>query len=202
MSKERRAFRRPQPTRSYRKIFLIAVEGAKTEPAYFRLLNESNSVIDIRCVRGAHESSPPQVLDHLTREINRTTLKKTDEAWLVVDKDSWTDDQLRPLYAWSQETDNHRFKRGFALSNPNFEYWLLLHFENGTRVSSPRKCSERLRYHIPDYNKDIDRTKYTPERVRIAIQRAKQRYNGEDSNWTKAVGSTTVYKLVEKILDA
>ena len=57
-------------------------------------------------------------------------IKTTDEAWVVVDKDQWGDAQLNSLFRWSQSSTNF----GFALSNPKFEYWLLLHFEDGNNV--------------------------------------------------------------------
>lgn len=58
--------------------------------------------------------------DHLRQE----DLLPSDKAWLVVDKDQWTDEQLNQLHSWSLDKDNY----GFALSNPKFEYWLLLPF--------------------------------------------------------------------------
>ena len=67
-------------------------------------------------------------------------LKKSDEAWLVVDKDQWTDEQLSQLHQWSLKAKNY----GFALSNPKFEFWLLLHFEDGSGVSSSQICSQKL----------------------------------------------------------
>jgi hypothetical protein len=63
----------------------------------------------------------------MTKYLKEQRLLKTDEAWLAVDKDIWIDSQLQELHQWPQEAQNH----GFALSNPSFEYWLLLHFEDG-----------------------------------------------------------------------
>jgi len=54
------------------------------------------------------------------------------EAWLVIDKDDNNDEKLRKVYEWSQSKDNY----GLALSNPKFEYWLLLHFEEGKGVQN------------------------------------------------------------------
>ena len=48
--------------------------------------------------------------DHLRQE----DLLPSDKAWLVVDKDQWTDEQLNQLHSWSLDKDNY----GFALSNP------------------------------------------------------------------------------------
>jgi hypothetical protein len=61
MSKKRRQFKRPLGKKSYRKLFVIAVEGAKTEPQYFAMFNNQQSIIRIHCLKGAH-SSPLYVL--------------------------------------------------------------------------------------------------------------------------------------------
>jgi len=126
--------------------------------------------------------------------LRKESLRKTDEAWIVVDKDDWTDDQLRELLQWSKKSDNY----GFALSNPNFEFWLLLHFEDGKGIANSRECLVRLKKYLCNYKKDIDGKKITPGHIDRAITRAKQRdvYESNDlpQNW-----STSVYKLVERI---
>jgi hypothetical protein len=130
--------------------------------------------------------------DHLRRE----NLLASDEAWLVVDKDQWKDEELEQLHTWSQGEDNY----GFALSNPRFEYWLLLHFEDGTRIGSSRECATRLKRYVPDYDKNIDVRKIKPDMIKNAIRRAKVRDNPPCADWPREFGSTTIYKLVENIL--
>ena len=44
--------------------------------------------------------------------------------WLVVDKDKWTDKQLNDV---KEKCNKNHFS--LTVSNPCFEYWLLLHFE-------------------------------------------------------------------------
>jgi hypothetical protein len=192
----RRKFQRPLGQRRYRKLFVIAVEGAKTEPQYFATLNNQQSVIRVNCLKGKHDSSPPQVLRRMQDHLKKEALKKSDEAWLVVDKDQWTDGQLAQLNGWSQAADNY----GFALSNPKFEYWLLLHFEDGTGIASSQDCSDRLRRHLPDYDKGIDPRKFPRQTIDEAIRRAKQRDNPPCPDWPRSIGGTTVYRLVENIL--
>ncbi len=115
---------------------------------------------------------------------------------LVVDKDGWTDAQLSELHTWSQQKENY----GFALSNPKFEYWLLLHFEDGKGIQSSAQCSERLKKYLPDYDKGICIGKFTKENIAEAIRRAKQRDNPRCvNNWPQNVG-TTVYRLVERLI--
>ena len=123
-------------------------------------------------------------------------MKSSDEAWLVVDKDQWGDEQLMQLYDWAQTRNNY----GFALSNPKFEYWLLLHFEDGTGIASSRDCDARLKRQLPNYNKGIDAGKISRKQIDDAIRRAKLRDNPPCIDWPRTFGSTTVYRLVENIL--
>lgn len=196
MPSKRRKLNRQLGERPYRKLFVIATEGTKTEPQYFALFKNRHSFVKVVCVKGKPHSAPHRVLGRMKDYLEREDLLPSDEAWLVVDKDAWTNEQLAQLHAWSQEADNY----GFALSNPKFEYWLLLHFEPGTGIESPRECSDRLKRHLPNYDKGIDGRKFTPDRIKEAIDRAKARDNPPCEDWSRALGSTTVYKLVEKIL--
>jgi len=195
MSARRRKLSRPLGKRRYKKLFIIATEGMKTEPRYFALFYKRQPVIKVKCLRGKTESSPPQVLRRMKEYLRQESLKITDEAWLVVDKDQWTDEQLQELLRWSQSKSNY----GFTLSNPKFEYWLLLHFEDGTGVSNSNVCSERLRRYLPNYDKDIAPGKITFDMITDAIRRSKQRDNPPCIDWPRSIGST-VYRLVERIL--
>ena len=192
----RRRHRRPLGERRYRKLFIVATEGDKTEPQYFAILNNQNSVIHVDCIRSNHNSAPPKVLKRMKDRLKQENLKNSDEAWLVVDKDQWTNEQLAQLHTWSQDADNY----GFALSNPKFEYWLLLHFEDGTNIGSASECSDRLKKHLPDYDKSLDGRKITSDMINDAIHRAKVRDSPPCEDWPRTFGSTTVYKLVENIL--
>lgn len=140
-----------------RKIFVIATEGAETEPAYFSLLDvlvQSNSALNKRVkvltlrreivddaktlqakrkagVPTHKDSAPDFVLQQLENYFEKNALKDDDELWCIVDRDRWT---IRPsqkglgLKGIAREC----LKRGyhFCLSNPNFELWLLLHVKN------------------------------------------------------------------------
>ncbi len=195
MRRGRRRFQRPIGQRRYRRIFILAVEGARTEPEYFAIFNSEQSLIRVNCLKGQGESAPPQVLKRMESHLRREGLKKSDEAWLVVDKDQWSDEQLTQLHQWSLGHENY----GFALTNPKFEFWLLLHFEDGSGVSGSRDCSDRLKRYLPEYDKGIDPKRFTSEMIAEAIQRAKQRDTPPCGDWPRRVGST-VYRLVENIL--
>jgi hypothetical protein len=193
---QRRKFKRPLGERRYRKLFVIAAEGAKTEPQYFAIFNNQRSIIRVNCLKGKTDSAPSQVLRRMAAHLKKEALRESDEAWLVVDKDQWTDEQLSKLHEWAQTKANF----GLSLSNPKFEYWLLLHFEDGTGIDSPQDCVEHLRRYLPDYDKGIDSKKFPPESVAEAIRRARHRDNPPCPDWPRTMGSTTVYRLVENIM--
>lgn len=196
MAAQRRKFQRPLGERRYKKLFLVAAEGIKTEPIYFSVFTDDKYIVQVSCLKGRSNSSPPQVLKRMTDHILSEGLKSSDEAWLVVDKDQWTDEQLAQLHQWASQQDNY----GFALSNPKFEYWLLLHFEDGAGISSSRNCTERLKRWIPNYDKGFDTRKITQSGIEDAIRRAKKRDDPPCDDWPKNLGQTTVYRLIESIL--
>lgn len=194
MAEQKRSFKRPERSLKYRKRFLIAVEGQKTESQYFNMFNNKKAIITVKCINNGCGSSPLDVLTIMKQRLVKENLGSSDEAWLVVDKDQWKEEQLNKLHEWAKSQENY----GFALSNPKFEYWLLLHFED-CGVDSPNKCDEKLKRHIPNYNKGIDTHKFTDERICDAIRRAKSRDVPPCEDWPKNSCGTTVYRLVEKL---
>jgi len=197
MPKKPRTFQRPLGERRYKKLFMVSVEGSKTEPQYFVMFNQLQSIVLVKCLkRPSTESSPNEVLKKMQGYLRKESLRKTDEAWIIVDKDDWTEGQLRELLQWAKKSENH----GFALSNPNFEYWLLLHFEDGKGIANSQECLTRLKKHLPHYKKDIDSKKITLDLITKAIARAKQRDTNRSYD-LPPIWSTNVYKLVEKIIN-
>lgn len=198
MPQKRRLFRRQAGQRPYRKLFIISAEGEVTEPEYFELFNKRKDVtIHVKCLKRKHSSSPEKILNKLKKKLkNDDGFRKGDEAWLVLDKDSWTDEQLNSLFAWSESEAAY----GFALSNPKFEFWLLLHFEEGKDVKSSRHCTERLKRYLPNFDKHIERKAFSGEKIRDAVRRARDKDSGSGKPWPDKNGST-VYLLVEKLLE-
>lgn len=194
-AEKRRTFIRVTGSRRYKRLFVLGVEGTVTEPGYFDLFNSSETVLKVKCLKSNHHSSPVHVLDRLKKYIEENPLRKDDMAWLVIDRDNWEEIHIQQGYDWATESSN----RGFALSNPNFEFWLLLHFENGSGVSSPRNCNEKLIRHCPNYDKQINASTFTTERITTAIEHAKRLDPPPESDWPRRNGST-VYRLVEEIL--
>lgn len=186
-----------------KKTFLICTEGTKTEPEYFQMLNSFFRSVNIKCpIHKVSKNHPIAVLQQMKRKIKKFELQEIDQAWIVMDKNEWSKEQLNEPYEWSTESESF----GFAVSNPNFEYWLLLHFEDakdiGTDIDSVKKIiKKRLNHYIPKYNKSIDSRIFSIEKIENAVRRAKEKDLSPCIDWPKTVGQTTVYKLVQQIIE-
>jgi hypothetical protein len=91
MAQKPHTFQRPLGERRYKKLFVVSVEGSKTEPQYFAIFNQPQSIVLVKCLkRPSTESSPIQVLKKMQGYLRKESLRKTDEVWIVVDKDDWT----------------------------------------------------------------------------------------------------------------
>ena len=187
-------FHRTEGQRRYKRMFVIVAEGTVTEREYFQLLNDQ-SIIHVKCLKNRNNLPPREALRCVNEYVRKEGLKKADEAWVVVDKDSWNEEHLTELHKWAQSRANFEF----ALSNPKFEYWLLLHFEDATGVVTSEHCDSRLAKYQPDYHKHIDERKFTHDKILAATDRAKKRDIPPCSDWPHHPG-TTVYRLVERIL--
>jgi hypothetical protein len=187
-------FRRKLGERRYKRMFVIVAEGTVTEQEYFSLLSDE-SIVRVRCLKNRRNLPPNEALKRVRGYIREESLRRTDEAWVVVDRDQWLDEHLTELHRWSQEKANH----GFALSNPKFELWLLLHFDDAGGVTTGDECQRRLERYLENYDKHIKASEFTRERILNALARAKRRDNPRCVDWPRNIG-TTVYRLVEKIL--
>ena len=143
-------------------------------------------------------SSPDKVKEAMNKWINRNTLQPGDELWLVVDVDQWTDEQLMDLFTWAKEA-KAEVARGVAVTNPKFEYWLLLHFEDNP-PSTCRACCEHLNRYLPNYDKSIPAGAFNVENVRMAIERARRGDVPPAVAYPHETGRTTVYRLAERLL--
>jgi hypothetical protein len=122
---------RRKPNKSYKRkiefkttnLVVIAVEGQKTEPRYFRMLQEEfGSRIKLEIVLDdEHKSSPQYVLERLLQFKAKQDLQDDDVCWMVIDVDG----NAHKLPQIIKNAKSNGCK--VALSNPCFEIWLSLH---------------------------------------------------------------------------
>jgi hypothetical protein len=176
-------------TKDYLKVFLIVSEGDQTEYKYFGDLNKRLSNVVIRPEKSNKGHDPLQVLESAIEKKDRH-----DEVWIVIDHDG------RP-----EEIIDEVLRKGkieninVSLSKPKFEYWLLLHFENGNGANL-NNCTNKLKRYLPDYEKNHLEMDKVYLKIHEAISRAKTKDN-PPCDWPKTNGST-VYRLVEKLMES
>lgn len=215
MPRERREFKRPSFVRNVQKLFVIATEGVKTEVKYFEQFKAeeyyNNQSVFIEVLkRLTTDSSPAIVIKQLNNFSKEFNLKEGDELWMVIDRDkqSWSTQQIAEVARLCVQK-----RYGFALSNPCFELWLLLHRKDINEYSSAvkeellenLKTGNRGRIEIEllaicgTYNKsNLNVEDYLPY-VDIAIQRAEALTQNIRERWPDYLG-THVYKIVRKLM--
>lgn len=182
--------------RRYKRLFIIATEGAITEPEYFRNFRNTKTSVDVQCLPSKHASAPTRILKRMMGYIAAKGLRGTDRAWLVCDTDQWPAIHLQRLNKWSKSDARY----GFAVSNPNFEYWLLLHFEDPSGVSTKDQVLRKLRRHLAGYDKCLQAKDFTEVNIQQACSRAEKRERSNSVDWPDKHPGSTVYKLVQSLL--
>ena len=143
---------------SYDKV-LVVCEGEKTEPYYITALRDHFGLAQANIqIDPKSDSSPTSVVAYAKTLIADNKTDPFDHVYCVIDRDSHADfqkalDQVSGFR--SKETTLH-----VIVSNPCFEYWILLHFVYTTKAfgaSGDSPCQElissELKKYIPGYEK-------------------------------------------------
>ena len=208
MQRKRKSFARKSGVRDAR-LIIIAAEGELTERRYFEGIAYSkeyrNSKVHIEVLnRGTTNSDPKQCLAMLNGFKKEYNLNKNDEMWLVCDVDRWGSKKLSEVNQLCKQKSY-----SFAVSNPCFESWLMLHFAN--MVEYPEEKIQELtngcKFVINELN-NIKKGGYNKaklnvndflEHVNNAVIQARN-IDDPKSDWPNSFGSK-IYKLMESIID-
>jgi len=183
--RRRRPFREPLP------VWLLLCEGKVTERDYFDALRRTRA---LRAqVRIEH---CPGGLPQMVEEARRRLLKSNapDRIWCVGDVDDFTLEKIRLAIERSAMVP----EISLAISNPCFELWALLHFEDCQRFLTKEQAKKTLRKHLPTYEKFLPFERLAPhfaqasERARALAARA-----GSEGQHNPSTG---VHQLVESLL--
>jgi hypothetical protein len=179
------------------KLFIIATEGKETEKQYFEMFHSTRIKVKVLPTGDDGKSAPEYVLERLDAFKEQYDLNEEDMLWLVLDIDRWGDKNLSQVCSQARQKNYY-----LAISNPCFEVWLYLHFDN--LHPQDRTCREfkaRLRTLLGSYNSsNLDLSQYKPK-IADAIKRGKLLHPPSSHNWPPTLG-THVYKLVEILLES
>jgi hypothetical protein len=153
-------------------------------------------------------SSPRKVIDQLNEFKRQYRLSKNDQFWMLIDRDRW---KIQEIADVAKLGSQKRF--GLALSNPCFEFWLLLHLKDLNEYSAEeqklmlenRRLTNRtwleteLVQICGSYSKSKLRVGDFFPTIDLAISRARKLDESCRGRWPESELGTHVYKLVEKL---
>ena len=189
----RRPFRRASPR------ILIVCEGKKTEPGYFAYFRKRyRGVLEIKLKSGDAPRALVDLAVKLKTDADRAANATQDpnllfdEVWCVFDVDG------RKVAS----AKRHAVENGIqaAISNPCFELWALLHFQDQRAQISATKLKEACRKYMPGYEKELPTARLEQfydkalANARSLDAWQRQQGRGPDEN-----PSTGVYRLTEAI---
>jgi len=203
MGKRRtRPLRRRAPRTEPRLRLLVLCEGKVTEPRYFQAFRHEhrNQLVHIEVMPAC--GVPKTLVEHAAerkkqalREAKRygDSFLKYDEVWCVFDVD---------VHPNLEEAKNQARDNGLrvAISNPCFELWVLLHFQDQRAHQGRAHMQAACRDHLPEFDKEVPYDRIQP-RYAEAVARAI-----ELEKWQEEQGrpggnpSTDVYKLTGRIV--
>lgn len=230
--------KRTRPTSS--KIIFISCEGQVTEEEYFEVISNlfagiKSKIQFISVMSDVIKTSPESRTEEqisslgksqpwqLVEKIDTFKNEKSDiydflnhpedEFWIIADVDNHTNDDN--IARWNQTISDCKNKNyGYAISNPFFELWLLLHHLDVNEDDYKYAVTEKHAYEKTSHyrnrlrddaksplkeSKHIESIHYDVEKVKGASKRAKALHNNSEE-WPHNLGST-MFLLVDKIIE-
>jgi len=205
---------RRRPVRGPSKLIVVICGGRRTEPSYFSALKQVFRKPAVK-IEISGDGLDPVTLVQSAVERKNTLLKdarksknsfdKNFEIWVVFDRDEFP--QIREARELAAKNSI-----GVAESNPCFELWGILHFQDYDALDNARECQRRFSVCCPRYDhrgsKAIDFDSFaanSEDRIAMiddATRRAKtglqRRLDEDDANGRP---STEVFLVVEALRD-
>lgn len=182
---------------------LVCCEGLVTEPSYFNGLKHEghNQLLHIEVQQAG--PNPKTLVDFAVelkkREENAARRQKDDnlkydEVWCVFDVDS---------HSHIADARQKAAANGVrvAISNPCFELWLLLHFQEQNAHIERDRAQSACREHMPEYRKEVPfDTLFS--RYQEAVQRSLTLEHWQETRGCAGENpSTDVHRLTERIME-
>ena len=193
---------RKSPVREPALRIVVAAEGAVTELGYLKVFDHFHGDrSSARLVVKGGAGDPRAVVERAIEEskkLKREPLDRRDTVWAMFDRDE------HPRF--DQAKDMARRNRiPLAISNPCFELWGILHYQEYDAPMDRHECQRKLGKLCPSYSnknrKIFDDPEVIESKYRDAVGRAenaltRRREEGDP----EGNPSTTVHRLTEHIL--
>lgn len=207
----------PEESVNSKDVYIISIAGeGKTEEQYFEGIKElvTNKMIWIDTLKKADKTDTMSHPKHVIQLLDERRVyweecgAESDELWMVVDRDP-QDVSEKQIESIIDECENKTY--GLALSNPTFEFWLLLHltsiqdYDYDDLLKNAKQPKGRKRYIdqilsklLTGYNKSNLKFDKFKSGIEDAISRSKELPTDNLSLITKL--GTSVGTLVEKMM--
>ncbi|MFE0549248.1 RloB family protein [Streptomyces pilosus] len=178
--------------RDIKKRLLLVCGGARTEKDYFEDLKDhcraSNVTVKVRT-----DTRSPLHVVNTAADLFASAADDFDECWAVFDVDSFD----------VGESIKVAKRRGvdLAISNPCFEYWLLLHFcDHNSHLSEYKAVRDKIKSHVPNYDKAGIKISDYLDGVEDAVARARKR---DENQVPPGVNpNTTVWRIAAQMINS
>lgn len=209
-ARQKKQLERKQGRRASYDRILIVSEGSKTEPNYFREIRAAYRLQTANVIVRPSElgTAPIQVVQYAQELFEKGDRHKGiqrrafERVYVVFDRDDH--DSYHEALALAESLDGklrNDAKQSVIFqaiaSVPSFELWLLLHYEDIQAPLHRNQVMQRLKQHIPSYNKGAGNAfATTNEHLAVAIQRAQalaERFNA----YTEPEPFTAIVELVK-----
>lgn len=198
------SLRRRVGVREPRRTILIFCEGARTEPEYLEAVKREpwvrdSAAVDLQIQTGLGGSVPSTLVSLAIEARNRSVEVdgEIDQFWCVFDVE-WP--QNHPSLGNAvEQARQHGIE--LAVSNPCFELWLILHFQNQTGWLNNTEARRLRRSLDGSQGKGLNAVRYMPL-VKEAAQRAAEldeRHKGNDMQFPRNNPSSGMHRLISQI---
>lgn len=196
--------KRNKADRKRKTFVVIGCEGKnKTETIYIKNFSSRNCIIKFST--GTH-TDPIGMAKDLVKFIKNEEIsaKYGDKVYLLLDTDV-NEDKDEQIKKAKEICD----KNGIELitSTPTFEIWYLLHYGYMTKVfQNSKQVKEKIEERIKGYSENMNVFPIIANKTNKAIQNAKklekfQEQNGKDLFSEESNPYTSIYKVVEELID-
>lgn len=199
MRRAKNIARRPA-VRSPASRIVVATEGVLTEPAYLKVFNQLYGNHSLRLTPIRVGGDPRAVVERVIEEKERVegdSLAKRDTFWAVFDRD---------IHSRFEEAKDLALGNGIhlAISNPCFELWGVLHYQEQNAPIDRHKCQRLLEKLCGDYDPNKgkifnDRTVIEQAYLKAVERSADSTHRRIEEGDPDGNPSTTVHNLTEYI---
>ncbi len=193
--------RSKEPCRARKPLLLIVCEGENTEPEYLEGLARSCRVALVEIKIHRKHGVPLSLVQFAKAERDRAAKAarmegdpnlRYDSVWCVPDVDKHPNLPEAKLMAAANGIE-------IVVSNPCFELWLLLHFQDSPGAKPHRDLLKPLKKHLPKYDKHVDFADFQAGYPQ-AVKRARRLVETANREHDPGRNPTTdVYRLTEAI---